>query len=71
MMTCQTPIAPVALNRPRAIAAAQEAVRTERPLGLLLQRAAETEAPTPRDLYTVGTLATILRYVTTPDGTAP
>ena len=62
-------IAPVGLARESSIAAAQEAVRTERRIGVLLQRHAETEDPDPKDLYTVGTVATILRYVTAPDGT--
>src|SRR3954447_5853326 len=62
-------ITPLVLNRARAIAAAQDAVRTQRPIGLLLQREPETETPGPRDLYTVGTVATILRYVTGPEGT--
>ncbi len=62
-------IAPLVLNRPASIAAAQEAVRTERRVGILLQRDADTAEPGAQDLHTVGTLATILRYVTAPDGT--
>ncbi|HZQ60648.1 MAG TPA: LON peptidase substrate-binding domain-containing protein, partial [Casimicrobiaceae bacterium] len=62
-------VAPLVLNRARGVAAAQEAVRTERPIGLVLQRNPETETPGPRDLYTVGTVASVLRYVTAPDGT--
>jgi len=61
-------IAPVGLGRPSSIAAAQEAVRGERRIGVLLQRHAETEEPGPNDLYTVGTAATVLRYMTAPDG---
>jgi ATP-dependent Lon protease len=62
-------IAPLSLNRPQSIAAAQEAVRTERRIGVLLQRNPETDQPSPRELYTMGTVATVLRYVTAPDGT--
>ena len=61
-------VAPLAVNRPESIAAVQEAVRAERRIGLLLQRHADTDEPGPRDLYTVGTVATVLRYVTGPDG---
>jgi len=61
-------IAPLTLGRQESMLAAQEAVRTQKPMGLLLQRNAETEQPASTDLYTVGTTATILRYVTTPDG---
>src|SRR5882724_397269 len=61
-------IAPLALGRGESIIAAQEAVRAQRPVGVLLQRVPDTEDPAPGDLYTVGTTASILRYVTTPDG---
>jgi ATP-dependent Lon protease len=36
------------------------------PVGILLQREAEVEAPGPDDLCLVGTVANILRYVTLP-----
>jgi ATP-dependent Lon protease len=62
-------IAPITLARAESIAAAQEAVKAQRPIGLLLQRHPEMEEPKSSDLYTVGTTATILRYITTPDGT--
>ena len=60
---------PLALGRPKSIAAAQEAARAERPLGLILQRNPEDEEPGPDGLYEVGTSGSILRYVTAPDGT--
>jgi ATP-dependent Lon protease len=62
-------VAPVAMNRERTVAGAQEAVRTERKVGFLLQRDPETDEPTPADLHEVGTVASILRYVTAQDGT--
>src|SRR5215207_8077427 len=62
-------VAPLAVNRPESIAAVQEAVRAERRIGLLLQRHPDADNPGPRDFYTVGTSATILRYVTGHDGT--
>ena len=62
-------ILPVAMRRVQSVAAAQEAARSEQPLGLLLQRQPETDAPGPDDLHWVGTVANVLRYVTTPDGT--
>jgi ATP-dependent Lon protease len=60
---------PLAIGRPSSIAAAQEAARTQRPLGVLLQKDAAVEEPKPDDLYSVGTTADILRYITAPDGT--
>src|SRR5438132_1613619 len=62
-------ILPIALGREGSIAAAQLAVKTKRPIGVLLQRNSETERPGPDELSLVGTVAHIVRYVTTPDGT--
>ncbi len=61
-------ILPVSIGREASIAAAQAAVKAERPIGLLLQSKAEADRPGPDDLCRVGTVANILRYVTTPDG---
>jgi ATP-dependent Lon protease len=61
-------VMPLALGRPKSIAAAQEAARSQRPIGVLLQRVAEADDPTPDQLYEVGCVAGILRYVTAPDG---
>src|SRR6266540_2906876 len=62
-------IAPLTLGRASSIAGAQEAARTGRKIGVLLQRNSDAEDPKPSDLYAVGTVATILRYLTLPDGT--
>jgi ATP-dependent Lon protease len=61
-------IAPLVLGRGESIVAAQESVRRQKPIGVLLQRTAGIEQPGARDLYTVGTTAAVLRYLTTPDG---
>ncbi|MGB4584126.1 MAG: endopeptidase La [Rhodoferax sp.] len=61
-------VLPVSMGRERSISAAQYAVKAERPVGILMQRNPEADVPTPDDLATVGTVAVILRYVTTPDG---
>src|SRR6185437_1332999 len=61
-------VLPVTLGRDESIAAAQEAVRTGRKVGLLLQRDATLEKPAAADLYDLGVLATVVRYVTAPDG---
>ncbi|MET0744359.1 MAG: endopeptidase La [Microvirga sp.] len=60
---------PIALGRERSIAAAQQAVREERQIGLLMQRDAEVADPAALDLHRTGTIANILRYVNAPDGT--
>jgi ATP-dependent Lon protease len=61
-------ILPLTIGREGSVAAAQQAVRSERPVGLLLQRDPKLDNPTPADLYTAGTVAQVLRYVTTQDG---
>jgi ATP-dependent Lon protease len=60
---------PLAIGRPASIAAAQEAVRSERTLGVLLQKDASVDEPAEEHLYRIGTAAQVLRYVTAPDGT--
>jgi ATP-dependent Lon protease len=61
-------VLPITLGRPKSIAAAQQAVRDQRQVGILLQRAAEVEDPTTIDMHRMGTLANVVRYITTPDG---
>src|SRR5579872_1033444 len=63
-----TVVMPLAVGRPRSIAAVQYAVRAQAPVGVLLQRDPETADPGPADLYEVGTVGMILRYVTAQDG---
>jgi ATP-dependent Lon protease len=61
-------VLPITLGREESIAAAQEAVRSGRKVGLLLQRDPALEKPAPTDLHELGVLATVVRYVTAPDG---
>ncbi|WP_439360965.1 endopeptidase La [Bradyrhizobium sp. DASA03007] len=62
-------IAPISIGRAKSIAAAQQALREQRPVGIVLQRSPEIEEPGPDDLYRVATIANIVRYITAPDGT--
>jgi ATP-dependent Lon protease len=61
-------VLPIAVGRERSVAAAQEAVREQRPLGLLLQRDPEMVEVGHADLHEIGTTARVLRYLTAPDG---
>ncbi|MBY0559643.1 endopeptidase La [Hyphomicrobium sp.] len=61
-------ILPISIGRDKSIAAVQQAVREERQIGLFLQRDADNNDPGPDDLYRIGTLANIVRYLATPDG---
>src|SRR6202166_4684120 len=60
---------PITIGRPKSIAAAQQALREQRPVGILLQRNPEAEDPAPDDLYRICTVANIVRYITAPDET--
>ena len=57
-------VVPLAVGRERSRAAAQEAVRLQRPLGILLQTQPDIENPKPDELHWVGTAADVLRYLT-------
>jgi ATP-dependent Lon protease len=59
---------PITIGRPRSIAAAQQAVRDQRPVGILMQRDAEMADPAPIDMHRMGTIANVARYITAPDG---
>jgi len=60
-------VTPIAIARSKSVAAAQQALREQRPVGILLQRNADANDPTPDDLYRVCTVANIVRYITAPD----
>jgi ATP-dependent Lon protease len=62
-------IAPITIARPKSIAAAQQALREQRPIGIALQRNPDIDDPAPDDLYRICTVANIVRYITAPDGT--
>ena len=61
-------IAPVTIGRESSVAAAQEAVKSERQVGFLLQRDPAQDAPTPHDLYWVGTAGQVARFVSGAEG---
>ncbi|MGE5617134.1 MAG: LON peptidase substrate-binding domain-containing protein, partial [Bacillota bacterium] len=62
-------VVPLAVGRERSRAAAQEAVRLQRPIGILLQTKPDIEQPTGDEMHWVGTTAQVLRYVTGAEGT--
>ncbi len=61
-------VVPLAIGRAASQAAVQEAVRLERPIGVLMQSQPDVDDPAPEDMHWVGTRAVVLRYVTAPDG---
>ena len=62
-------VLPITLGRPKSVAAAQQAVRDQRQVGILMQRDAEVADPSAIDMHRMGTIANIVRYLTAPDGT--
>ena len=62
-------VLPITFGRPKSIAAAQQAVREQRQVGILLQRTPDVDDPTAIDMHRMGTIANIVRYLTAPDGT--
>lgn len=63
-------LAPVALGRPKSVAALQQAVACKAPVGLVLQKDAQEDDPGLSGLCSVGTLATVLQHKLADDGQA-
>jgi ATP-dependent Lon protease len=61
-------VTPVAMKRRASVAAAQEAARSGRQIGFLLQKDAEDDAPATDGLHHIGTVVNVLRYITGSDG---
>lgn len=59
---------PVTVGRPRSLAAAQQAVRLQQPVGILMQREPDAAEPSAVDMHRIGTVANVVRYLTAPDG---
>ena len=61
-------MSPVTIGRPSSVAAAQEAARSERRVGFLLQRDPEKNELKPDDLHWIGTAGQVVRYITGTEG---
>jgi ATP-dependent Lon protease len=62
-------VLPISVGRQRSVAAAQQAVREQRQVGILMQRDPEVNEPSADDMHRIGTVANVVRYITAPDGT--
>lgn len=60
---------PLNVGQKRSVRLVDEAVSGDRLIGLVASRNPELEMPEPKDIYTVGTMAAILRLFRAPDGT--
>ena len=61
-------VLPLMIGRPRSVQAIQKAVQSESRVVLLLQKEEAVESPEAEDLYTVGTLSEVVRYIDADDG---
>ncbi len=61
-------VLPLMIGREATIRAVQEAVKRGNQVGLILQKDEHLEHPGPEDLFSMGTMANIVRYWTGPDG---
>lgn len=61
-------VVPIAIGRKGSIAATRYAIKENCPIGILMQQNPKTETPGPDELASMGTIASILRHVTAPDG---
>ncbi|HZT26724.1 MAG TPA: LON peptidase substrate-binding domain-containing protein, partial [Pseudolabrys sp.] len=62
-------VMPVTVGRAKSVAAAQQAVREQRPVGILKQRDPEVSEPTALDMHRMGTVANVVRFITDQSGT--
>ena len=62
-------VVPLFVGRPKSIQALEDAMAGDRQLVVAAQRVAGEEDPTPEDLFSIGTLGTIIQLLRLPDGT--
>ena len=62
-------VVPLFVGRPKSIAALDEAMANEKDILLAAQKKAKTDAPSPDDIFRMGTLGTIIQLLRLPDGT--
>jgi ATP-dependent Lon protease len=62
-------VIPLFVGREKSILALEQAMKVNKQILLLAQKQADVDDPAPKDLYQVGTIATILQLLKLPDGT--
>lgn len=61
-------VMPINIGRDTSLELVRDAFAGDKLIGVVAQRKAEVDEPTPEDLYNTGTAATILRMIKMPDG---
>lgn len=64
-----TMIIPLAIGREKSIKAVEQSMTTNRLIIACTQKKAQIEEPQPEDIYSIGTVCTILQLLKVPDGT--
>ena len=62
-------VAPLFVGRERSIRALEEAMKNDKKILLCAQKDAKTNDPGPEDIYTIGTVGSIVQMLRLPDGT--
>lgn len=62
-------VVPLFVGREKSIQALEQAMSGSKEILLAAQVKAKTNEPSPEDIYTVGTISTILQLLRLPDGT--
>ena len=62
-------VLPITVGRDTSLKLVKDAFGDDRLIGVVAQRSADTEDPSPDDLYEYGTVASILKLIKMPDGT--
>lgn len=61
-------VVPITVGRDRSLALVKEAYENDKTIGVVAQKDESVEDPDPQDLYTLGTVAQILKLIKMPDG---
>lgn len=61
-------VIPITVGRDKSIQLVREAYNKKKPVGVIAQRDSEIEDPTPKDLFEVGAIASIMKVLQMPDG---
>ena len=62
-------IVPLFVGREKSVRALEDVMRDDKQILLVTQKNAAQDDPTPADIYTVGTVGTVLQLLKLPDGT--
>ncbi|TNE70836.1 endopeptidase La [bacterium] len=61
-------VIPITVGRDKSLALVKDAYETDKIIGIVTQKDANSENPKPEDLYKIGTVAQILKLIKMPDG---